>query len=269
MKPFLKWAGGKMRLVDRIKEVLPPGNRLIEPFVGSGAVFINSNYPRYLLADVNFDLINLYLQLQQQGDAFIHLCRRYFVPANNTSEAFYGLRERFNRTQDIVEKAALFVYLNKHCYNGLCRYNARGEFNVPFGRYHQPYFPGPEMLFFHRKSQLAKFIVADFRKTIGLAEPGDVIYCDPPYVPLSTTANFTSYSSNSFGLAEQAALARAASDASQRGITVVISNHNTDFTRSAYEAADKLDFFDVQRHISCDGANRTKAAELLAIFSGQ
>lgn len=266
MKPFLKWAGGKLRIVDRIKALLPPGQRLLEPFVGSGALFLNTDYTAYLLADANADLINLYQQLQQGGQPFIDYCAAFFTVANNDESTFYQLRRHFNQTGDSLEKAALFVYLNKHCYNGLCRYNARGEFNVPFGRYKQPYFPATEMAAFQQKAQAATFQVQDFATTMDTAQPGDVVYCDPPYAPLSATANFTSYSAAGFGAAAQQKLAEMAHQLRQRGITVIISNHDTPFTRTLYATADDHQYFGVQRHISCDGANRTKAAELLAIY---
>ncbi|MBX3012363.1 MAG: Dam family site-specific DNA-(adenine-N6)-methyltransferase [Caldilineaceae bacterium] len=268
MKPFLKWAGGKLRIVDRIKAVLPPGQRLLEPFVGSGALFLNTDYAAYHLADVNADLINLYQQLQQGGQAFIEACRPWFTPAHNEESTFYALRRQFNQTTDPHRKATLFVYLNKHCYNGLCRYNASGEFNVPFGRYRQPYFPAAEMMAFHGKAQQAHFAVADFVATMQAAQPGDVIYCDPPYAPLSATANFTSYSATAFGVAEQQTLAELAETLRQRGITVVLSNHDTAFTRTLYASADEQIYFGVQRHISCDGAKRHKAAEVLAVYRG-
>jgi DNA adenine methylase len=268
MKPFLKWAGGKARLVDRIKAVLPVGRRLIEPFVGSGALFLNSDFEGYLLADANADLINLYRQLQQGGEGFIEVCATFFTPLNNTEATFYALRRQFNQTTDAVEKAALFVYLNKHCYNGLCRYNARGEFNVPFGRYKQPYFPAAEMTYFHQKAQRANFQVQDFVATMEAAGAGDLLYCDPPYAPLSATANFTSYSAGVFGAAAQHQLAAMAEALRRRGITVVISNHDTAFTRSIYAAADEHIYFGVQRHISCNGANRGKANEVLVVYRG-
>lgn len=266
MKPFLKWAGGKLRIVARIKALLPPGKRLLEPFVGSGALFLNTDYAAYLLADANADLINLYQQLQQGGQAFIAHCATFFTPTNNDEVTFYTLRRQFNGTRDPLEKAALFVYLNKHCYNGLCRYNARGEFNVPFGRYKQPYFPAAEMLSFQQKAQTATFQVQDFVTTMADAQAGDVVYCDPPYAPLSATANFTSYRAEGFGADEQQRLAEMADLLRQRGISVIISNHDTPFTRALYATADEQQYFGVQRHISCDGANRTKAAEVLAIY---
>jgi DNA adenine methylase len=267
MKPFLKWAGNKYQIVERIKAVLPPGKRLIEPFVGSGAVFLNTDYPDYVLADANADLINLYKQLQSGGEEFVRYACSFFVAANNTTERFYAFREHFNKATDPIEKAALFVYLNKHCYNGLCRYNAKGGFNVPFGRYTKPYFPKEEMRFFFQRAQRASFYQANFEATMETAELGDVVYCDPPYVPLSATANFTSYSSDRFGTAEQIKLAEMAEKLAARNIPVIISNHNTEFTLTAYKNAQELIFFPVQRYISCDGANRNKVDELLAVYN--
>jgi DNA adenine methylase len=266
MRPFLKWAGNKYQIVERIKAVLPPGKRLIEPFVGSGAVFLNTDYPCYLLADANGDLINLYQQLQTGGQTFIDYVRPFFVPANNTPDAYYAYRERFNHTGDPVEKAALFVYFNKHGYNGLCRYNTQGGFNVPFGKYTKPYFPENEMQFFCQHARQARFQQANFVETMESAQPGDIVYCDPPYVPLSATANFTNYSADKFGPVEQSTLATLAEQLAVRGVPVVISNHDTAYTRQAYAQATAAEYFSVQRYISCDGANRNKVAEVLAIF---
>lgn len=266
MRPFLKWAGGKMRIIERIKAVLPQGERLVEPFVGSGALFLNVEFSAYLLADANRDLINCYRQLQRGGLSFIDACAAYFTSPNNQPDAYFALRQRFNATVDPEERAALFVYLNRHGYNGLCRYNSTGGFNVPFGRYARPYFPRDEMLYFWQKASRCEFVVADFITTLSATVPGDVVYCDPPYAPLSATANFTSYSEDGFDLARQRQLAEEVQRAAQRGVPVVISNHDIPNTREIYATADRLEFFNVQRHISCDGANRTKAAELLAVY---
>jgi len=266
VKPFLKWPGGKYRILEQIKRKLPAGQRLIEPFVGSGAVFLNTEYPQYILSDINEDLINLYTVLQREGEAFIQYCAGLFIPENNQESQYYRLREEFNNTTDAFRKAALFVYLNKHGYNGLCRYNASGGFNVPFGRYAKPYFPEKEMRYFYLKSQNAVIEHRDFRETMRLAQPGDVVYCDPPYVPLSATANFTAYSAGGFGEKEQMELADLARTLAHRGVTVVISNHRTEFIIAAYEEA-VIETFEVRRFISCDGANRNKVGELLAVFA--
>lgn len=265
MKPFLKWAGNKYQIIEQILAVLPAGNRLIEPFIGSGAVFLNTDYKAYLLADANPDLISLYHYLQIEGGTFIEACRAFFTPENNQSQAFYALRVLFNTTLDRRLKATLFVYLNKHCFNGLCRYNAKGGFNTPFGRYRKPYFPEKEMLFFHEKAKHAVFKAQDFLTTLNDAIPGDVIYCDPPYVPLSKTANFTDYSAGGFNQNQQLTLTTLANQLITQGITVVISNHDTEFTRHAYHNA-SITHFDVRRLISCDGQGRQKSAEILAVF---
>lgn len=266
MKPFLKWAGGKHRIANRIREMLPPGARLVEPFAGSGALFMNLDYPSYLLCDSNSDLINLFQILKEEKAYFIEYCRSYFVPAANRKEEYYRLRDTFNKTGDRKVKAALFLYLNRHGYNGLCRYNSTGEFNTPFGRYAKPYFPEKEMLHFAGKAWKALFRCRDFRKTMAGVKEGDVLYCDPPYVPLSSTANFTEYSGACFGLKEQKELAVQAHRLSKRGIPVLLSNHDTEFIRQIYRGA-QLTSFKVRRSISCRGSGRNKAAEVLALFT--
>jgi len=267
LKPFLKWAGGKFRLVERIKDRLPPGRRLVEPFVGSGAVFLNADYPSYLLSDSNADLINLYRILKEEGDHFIEHCRRYFTPTANREDVYYRLRARFNKTRNKREKAALFLYLNRHGYNGLCRYNASGAFNTPFGKYKKPYFPDKEMRYFAQRAQRAELACLDFRETMTSLEPGDIVYCDPPYVPLSATAGFTEYSSGGFGSKEQKKLAGLAGELAGKGIPVLLSNHDTAFPRRIYSGA-RFTSFKVQRLISCRGDGRDKAAEILAFFEG-
>lgn len=267
MRPFLKWAGNKYQILERIKAVLPPGNRLIEPFVGSGAVFLNTDYKKYLLTDNNEDLIKLFLTLQAEGEPFINYCKSFFTEEHNSEDRYYELREVFNSTSDTRLKSALFIYLNRHGYNGLCRYNSKGGFNTPFGQYSKPYFPENEMRYSYIKSKKAVFKIADFRDIMKKAKKGDVVYCDPPYVPLSATANFTTYSTGGFGRNDQVELAELAQELAGRGVPVLISNHATEFTLDAYKTA-KIELFSVQRFISCDGANRGKAEEVLALFDG-
>ncbi|MFZ4850276.1 MAG: Dam family site-specific DNA-(adenine-N6)-methyltransferase [Caldilinea sp.] len=265
MKPFLKWAGNKFQIVEQIRQSLPMGKRLIEPFVGSGAVFLNIDAPRYLLSDANGDLIHLYATLQEEGEGFVSYCRQFFAPDHNDPDVYCRRRALFNDTEDKRLRSALFLYLNKHCYNGLCRYNCKGRFNVPFGRYKQPYFPEKELLFFAARASRAVFQQADFLEIMLHAERGDVVYCDPPYVPLSETANFTSYSAGGFGLDAHHGLADEARLLARRGIPVLISNHDTPFVREIYAGAEIVGL-QVQRYISRDGNNRNKAGEVLALF---
>jgi DNA adenine methylase len=268
-RPFLKWAGNKYRVLEKIHPLLPRGKRLIEPFAGSGALFLNSDFQRYLLMDCNNDLISLYNILKQDGAGFIDYCAQYFTPATNREERYYKLRAQFNNSDDPYLRAALFIYLNRHGYNGLCRYNADGGFNVPFGQYKKPRMPAREMLGFHHKARHASFKLGDFAQTLKSARPGDVVYCDPPYAPLSASANFTSYHSSEFGLDAQARLAQLAGQTAQRGIPVLISNHDTPYTRELYQQADIIVNFQVQRSISCNGQQRRSAGELLALYKGK
>lgn len=264
-KPFLKWAGGKFKIIDRIKAELPKGKRLVEPFVGSGAVFLNTDFNDFLLADSNQDLIHLFKYIQKEGVDFADYANKLFIPENNQAEAFYQFRNEFNKTTDSRRKAALFIYLNRHCFNGLYRCNSKGGYNVPFGRYANPAFPYQDILNFHVKSRKAEFLHQDFLATMDIAEQGDVVYCDPPYAPLSETANFSDYTATGFSQEQQKLLADKAVELSQRGVSVVISNHDTPFTREIYQAAEIINF-DVRRFISSKVNQRNKAPELVACF---
>jgi len=265
-RAFLKWAGGKYSLIDDIRRHLPEGDLLVEPFVGAGSVFLNTDYPRYLLNDINPDLIDLYRLLQQQPDRFINDAREYFTASMNGEACYYHLRSRFNECSDPYERAVLFLYLNRHGYNGLCRYNSKGGFNVPFGSYKRPYFPERELYWFAEKAQRAQFVCESYVDTFSKAGSGAVIYCDPPYAPLSTTAKFTTYSADGFGLDDQALLARVAREtAAARNIPVLISNHDIPLTRELYRDA-RLNVVRVQRTISRHGHTRQPVDELLALF---
>jgi DNA adenine methylase len=266
-KPFLKWAGSKTKLIGSLTKLLPPGNhRYIEPFVGSGAAFLNINYPESVLCDSNPDLINLYHVLQVESEKFVAVCRQLFTPENNTASRFYQLRTEFNKSKRGERRASLFLYLNRHCYNGLCRFNSLGEFNTPFGRYDRPYFPEKEMLVFAERLQTAEIKCQDFKTTFAEIRSGDVVYCDPPYVPLSKTANFTGYAAGGFSHADQEKLAELSAQAAEKGATILVSNHDTSVTQALYGAAAHLELVLVQRMISCDGDNRKKTKELIAVF---
>lgn len=266
-RAFLKWAGGKYGLIDVINTMLPTGERLVEPFVGAGSVFLNSDYQSYLLSDINQDLINLYRILQHSPDKFIDDARKFFTAEKNQANVYYQLRKEFNASQDPYFRSLVFLYMNRHGYNGLCRYNKSGGYNVPFGKYKKPYFPEAELLYFSEKSAKAEFVCEGYRQTFSQAKDGDVIYCDPPYVPLSKTASFTSYSGNGFGLDEQADLANAAEEVTASAkVSVLISNHDTIWTRKIYEHANKQHSINVARTISQKGSKRNKVAELLALY---
>lgn len=265
-RAFLKWAGGKYGLVEDIQRQLPPARKLVEPFVGAGSVFLNTDYDQYLLADINPDLINLYNLLKERPEEYISEARRWFVAENNRKEAYLSIRSQFNNTDDVMYRSLAFLYMNRFGFNGLCRYNKKGGFNVPFGSYKKPYFPEAELEFFAEKAKKATFVCEGYPETFRRARKGSVVYCDPPYAPLSNTANFTSYAGNGFTLDDQAALADIAEKtATERGIPVLISNHDTTLTRRLYHGAD-LSVVKVKRTISRNGSGRNKVDELLALF---
>lgn len=237
-RAFLKWAGGKFKLVDELANYLPTGERLVEPFVGAGSVFLNTDYPRYLLCDINQDLINLYNIVKERPVEYIAAAKKLFVDEMNQKEAYYRVRTDFNKSNDPFLRSVYFLYLNRHGFNGLCRYNRKGGFNVPFGSYKKPYFPEKEILAFSKKAQRAEFKCISYEKAFEQIRAGDVIYCDPPYAPLSTTASFTTYVGAGFSLDDQALLARYSRHmALEQRIPVVISNHDIPLTRELYRGA--------------------------------
>lgn len=266
-KPFLKWAGGKSKLVPFIASHLPASTRkrLIEPFSGSAALSLALEFDSYLLNDINTDLINLFSILKTEKQAFINYTRSFFVPENNNETRYYDLRDLFNHSADTAERAALFIYLNRHTFNGLCRYNSRGGFNSPFGRYKSPYFPEAEMQGFVQKAARMELTCGDFQAALDAAEHGDIVYCDPPYAPLSETTSFTSYTKGGFDLNEQKRLAKAAKQTAKRAHGILISNHDTAFTREIYHDA-VIQTIDVQRTIAANGGSRKKIGELLAVY---
>ncbi|WP_187513474.1 Dam family site-specific DNA-(adenine-N6)-methyltransferase, partial [Pantoea eucalypti] len=198
---------------------------------------------------------------------FIRDAQLRFTPEGNNEICYYQRRTEFNTSTDAYQRALLFLYLNRHCYNGLCRYNLRGEFNVPFGRYRKPYFPEAELLWFAERAQKATFVCESYDVTLTNAGKGSVVYCDPPYAPLSATANFTAYHTNSFSLREQENLAALAAQlaSSENRIPVLISNHDTALTRLWYQDA-VLHVVKARRSISRSITGRTKVDELLALY---
>lgn len=265
-RAFLKWAGGKYSIVEQIIARLPSSKTLVEPFVGAGSVFLNADYEHFILNDINADLINLYRILQSDSRAYIAEAKAFFNDEFNQADQYYAIRERFNQSDDAFERSVLFLYLNRFGYNGLCRYNKSGIFNVPFGRYKKPYFPEKEIQVFAEKSQKAEFTCLSFEECMNTIPSDATVYCDPPYAPISETAYFTSYAKNGFDLSYQAKLAQVAKELRERqGTRILISNHDTPFTREIYTGA-KIKKLQVARFISRKGHTRTKVSELLALY---
>ena len=270
-RPFLKWAGGKFLLTDKINNLLPEGDCLIEPFVGAGSVFLNSGnkYKRFILNDINPDLINLYNLIKVKPELLIEELLPLFSGQYNSEDAYYELRKEFNESTDTLKRSCLFVYLNRHGYNGLCRYNRSGGFNVPFGRYKKSSLSFDSIKFFSERAQKAKFTCLNYSELFKKAKTGSVIYCDPPYVDISATSapSFTAYAQKQFSDTDQKALAQLAiKSVVKKHVPVLISNHDTEFTREIYKDASIHEYCQVRRYISRDINKRKQVQEVFALF---
>ena len=269
-RPFLKWAGGKYSLLTVLNELIPSGRRLIEPFVGGGSVFLNSDkHTNFLLADVNTDLIYLYQMLAVVPEKVTAEARLLFASLN-TEEGYQAVRDDFN-AQRLAgpERAAAFLFLNRHCFNGLIRYNRASEFNVGWGKYNAPYFPEKELIAFSAMAHNCVFMNAGYRRTLALAGEGDVVYCDPPYEPLPGTAGFTSYAAGGFSWNDQVALAECCVAAHQRGAQIVISNSTAPRIVELYaQHGFTLHEVSARRAISSKGSTRETAKDIVAVLGG-
>jgi len=274
MKPLLKWAGGKARLAPSISEAFPGPceGTYYEPFIGSAAVYLHrkaaGEVGDAVLADINPKLINVHVMVRDQLDDL--LTELAALPRVDYRDAYYGLRNQFNAGPFTGPRhAALFIWLNRAGFNGLYRENRSGGFNVPVGRYTRVAIP-PEPAFRDVSALLqgVDLRVANFSDLLSAAGAKDQVYCDPPYVPLSTTASFTSYAKDPFGEAEQWRLAWLAREAGARGATVVLSNHDTAFvTDKLYAPKDGFRHVSrprVVRAISRASASRGKVSEVIA-----
>ncbi|CAI1629007.1 DNA adenine methylase [Serratia proteamaculans] len=265
-RPALKWLGGKASIIDTLRQHLPAGKRLVEPFVGSGAVFLNTDYDSYLLCDINSDLINFHNVAKNLPDQLIREAHNLFKEQAD-EVGYYAVRADFNLRCDsnFLYRAAQFLYLNRHGFNGVCRYNLSGDFNVPFGHRKAPYFPEDEIHSFSEKAQAKKaiFLCCTFQESIRMARTGDVIYCDPPYIPTSATANFTSYHTDGFTSDQQRKLACMLRIAARRGRHVVVSNSETVAALDLYSDFN-ITTTTARRSVSANAAGRTRAGEIIA-----
>lgn len=242
-RPFLKWAGGKTRLLPQLAALYPPGDlwRYVEPFVGSAAVFFHVRSclepRRILLADDNPELIGVYAAVRDDVASVIRLLEGH--RRKHSSDHYYAVRGQVPSKLEAAARAARMIYLNRTCFNGLYRLNSRGAFNVPMGRYEHPTILDAENL---RAVSLALKGVAlkraHFRATLRYARAGDFIYFDPPYQPLSKTSSFTSYTAGAFGEEDQEELAAVYAELAGRGCFLMLSNSESPLVRRLYRAFD-------------------------------
>jgi DNA adenine methylase len=277
--PFVKWAGGKAQLLSQFEPFFPASfERYVEPFVGGGAVFFHLCRQGWLagkgivLIDSLEELINCYRAIQNRVEDLIAGLQRH-EPHKHEEEYFYGVRG-WDRTpgyaqRDEIERAARFLFLNRTCYNGLYRVNRRGEFNVPFGRYHNPTICAAGNLRAASQAlQGVTLLADDFVRCLETAAPGDFFYLDPPYHPLSDTANFTSYTSADFRAEDQRRLADLFRELDHLGCQVMLSNSSTDFIRKIYDGYEQVEVQAI-RAISSKGDARGAIPELLVMNYAQ
>jgi DNA adenine methylase len=274
LKSPLKWAGGKHKLLERIYANIP--NRtcdFYDVFAGSAVVAYNAPVDGQIyINDLNPDLSNFYLCLKQQGQQLIQHAQIYFDTRYASQQQYLRLRQIFNSIPFGMQRAILFLYLNKFGFNGMCRYNSSGKFNIPVGSIAKqggvPNFPRKEL--YNLSIFLQKYDVRiaheDFREVLARTGKGDIAYCDPPYWALSPTASFTAYAKNGFGIPDHADLRDAAEAAASRGAIVIVSNADTPETRELYKNASSLQPFQVRRSIGAASTSRKKVSELLAVY---
>jgi DNA adenine methylase len=234
--PFIKWAGGKSRLLSQIEPWLPASyNHYHEPFLGGGAMFFHLQPRTASLSDINPRLVETWRVIRDQPAQLIDRLAHH--EARHNSQYFYEARTRFNgaRGMDSVDRAALFIYLNKTCFNGLYRENRRGEFNVPLGSYAAPNVcdaTGIEAA--STALQGADLKTEAFDAVLDRAASGDLVYFDPPYVPVSATSSFTSYVGGGFDANLQQRLVSVFDELVRRGCHVLLSNSDTPVSRQLY-----------------------------------
>lgn len=270
-KPFVKWAGGKRALLEILCASLPQNfNAYFEPFLGGGALFFELANKGLLqgkkvyLNDKNAELINAYLAIQKEPQKLLNELN--LMQKAHSKEHFYSIRaldrEVNFSTLSPIFRAARFIYLNKTCFNGLCRYNAKGQFNTPFGAYKNPKIYD-EMLILnaHYALQNAVILNEDFEFVRDLAKKGDFVYFDPPYFPLNSTSNFTSYTQN-FLESEQIRLYALFCDLNSRGVKLLQSNSSADFIKNLYKNF-QIQAIQAKRAINCKGDKRGTVSEFI------
>ncbi len=253
-KPILKWAGGKTQMLDDLLPKVPSSyGRYIEPFFGGGALFFALRPENAIIADSNPELINMYRQVANNVEDVISYLKKY----ENTSEMFYQVRSLDWNDLTPAEAAARTVYLNRTCFNGLYRVNRKGQFNVPYGKYVNPKICDEENLHAASKAlQNTEIVCGDYLLVLEhYAQPGDFIFLDPPYLPISEYSDFKRYTKEQFYEEDHVELAKMVMRLHEMGCTVVLTNSNHPLVHELYSSF-KIDIIQTKRHISCNGNTR-------------
>ncbi|MDD6155957.1 MAG: DNA adenine methylase [Lachnospiraceae bacterium] len=260
MEPIIKWAGGKRQLLPEIKKRIPPDiKKYVEPFFGGGAVFFDIDFERAVISDTNEQLINMYKMVREMPFQLIeqleHIQKEYNMLSHDEQSSFYyDKRTEFNtmRNANSIEGAALFIFLNKTCYNGLYRENASGEYNTPFGKRKQiSLYDEVKLLECSEKLKRTKIICGDFSEACKNLRVGTFVYFDSPYYD-----TFDTYQAGGFTEAEHIRLAELFNALSERNIKCMLSNSDTEFIRKLYSEY-VIETVEVKRMINCDGKKRS------------
>ena len=260
--PFIKWAGGKRQLLDQIKERMPKQyNRYYEPFVGGGAVVFELQPEMAVINDINRALVNAYRQIRSLPEAFLSAVKALDGQMWEDGKAYYYmLRELYNdklmKEEFDTELAALFVFINKHCFNGLYRVNGKGLFNVPYNN--SRLLSVDETSIREISAYLKKIVImeGDFEVACAEAKEGDFLFFDSPYAPLNPDS-FESYTKEGFDIESHRRLARLYGELTQKGCCCMLTNHNTEFIHELYgNQGYKIDVVSVKRLINSDAKKR-------------
>lgn len=264
--PVLKWAGGKRQLLPEILSKFPKDYRLRsyhEPFIGGGAVFFNIKPTNGTINDVNPRLMNFYKIVRDHPEKLIELAKSYI----HDKEEYYKIRDRYNQPElNDVEDAALLLYLNKTAFNGLYRVNSKGKFNVPFGSYKNPTIVDEDRLY--KASDILKSVdifCTDFSYILEIVKQGDLCYFDPPYLPVSETARFTSYSKGGFSYEDQIRLRDTCVQLNAKGVLFVLSNSYVPPLVKKYQEIEnfEVNIVNANRAINSVGSKRGPVKEIL------
>ncbi len=260
--PFVKWAGGKRQLIPQIKERMPEKyNNYYEPFVGGGAVTFELLPANALINDINKALVNAYKQICNASDEFLkNLNELDEAMWEDGKEYYYSLREHYNdklmKEEFDVELAALFVFINKHCFNGLYRVNGKGLFNVPYNNSRNSSCDEDTIRAISEYLKNVTILEGDFQAACQNAKKGDFVFIDSPYAPLNPTS-FESYTKEGFDIESHKRLAKLFDELTARGCYCMLTNHNTDLINELYgNKGYKIDVVSVKRMINSDASNR-------------
>ena len=271
--PFVKWAGGKRQLLTQIKERMPEKyNNYFEPFVGGGAVTFALLPENALINDINKALINAYRQICNAPEVFLKAIKKLDNEMSEDGKEYYSfLSEHYNdklmKTEFDVELAALFVFINKHCFNGLYRVNGKGLFNVPYNNSRRVSVDENLIMEISEYLQSVKIMDGDFEVACKEAKGGDFVFIDSPYAPLNPTS-FESYTKEGFDIESHKRLAKLFDELTARGCYCMLTNHNTDLINELYgNKGYRIDIVSVKRMINSDASNRVGEEVIICNYS--